>query len=73
MIINQNKSIERQTSREVKRRASISMNYQQRQLAKAIVEQNKIRLHNEKILNEKLKKGSNSRSNEMIGINIYIK
>ncbi len=55
MIINNRRSIESQTSREVKRRASIPMNYQQRQLAKAIAEKNKIKLHNEKILKESLK------------------
>ena len=56
MIINNNKSIEIQTRREVKRRSNIPKNYQQRQLEKVVAEQNKIRLSNERILKESLKK-----------------
>ena len=56
MIINNNKSIEIQTRREVKRRSNIPKNYQQRQLEKVVAEQNKVRLSNERILKEKLKK-----------------
>ena len=55
MIINNNKSIEKQTRKEAHRKATIPMNYQQKQLAKVIAEQNKIKLHNEKILKEKLR------------------
>ncbi len=55
MIINNNKSIEIQTRREVNRRSNIPKNYQQRQLERVVAEQNKVRLHNEKILKEKLK------------------
>ena len=56
MIINPNKSIESQTRKEVNRRSGIPKNYQQRQLERVIAEQNKIRLSNERILKEKLKK-----------------
>ena len=56
MIINKEKSIEKQTRREVNRRSNIPKNYQQRQLEKVVAEQNKIRLSNERILKEKLKK-----------------
>jgi hypothetical protein len=55
MIINNNKSIEIQTRREVNRRSNIPKNYQQRQLERVVAEQNKVRLHNEKILKESLK------------------
>jgi len=55
MIINNNKSIEIQTRKEVNRRSNIPKNYQQRQLERVVAEQNKVRLHNEKILKEKLK------------------
>ena len=56
MIINKEKSIEKQTRREVNRRSNIPKNYQQRQLEKVVAEQNKIRLSNERILKESLKK-----------------
>ena len=56
MIINKEKSIEKQTRREVNRRSNIPKNYQQRQLEKVAAEQNKIRLSNERILKESLKK-----------------
>ena len=56
MIINNNKSIEIQTRREVNRRSNIPKNYQQRQLEKVVAEQNKVRLSNERILKESLKK-----------------
>ena len=45
MIINNNKSIEIQTRREVNRRSNIPKNYQQRQLERVVAEQNKVRLH----------------------------
>ena len=53
MIINNNKSIESQTRKEVNRRSGIPKNYQQRQLEKVIEEQSRIRLNNERILKEK--------------------
>ena len=56
MIINNNKSIEKQTRKEANRKDTIPMNYQQKQLAKAIAKQNKIRLHNEKILKAKMRR-----------------
>ena len=56
MIINKEKSIEKQTRREVNRRSNIPKNYQQRQWEKVVAEKNKIRLSNERILKESLKK-----------------
>jgi len=53
LIINNNKSIEKATQKEANRKEAIPMNYQQKQLAKVIDKQNKIKNHNEKILREK--------------------